>query len=431
VSSSRSSTKSPTATTPRHGCGNSQWALLADPPPELGAAVITVGPHDFHNVTWGQGAFTVNDFLGWSDAMSHQEDPGRFQRISRQFRAAKIVAKVADQAPMGATARELLGAGATWYESWLDRPAADDPYWTTRRMTGALDRVEIPVLLLTGWQDVFLDQTLAQYRRLRERGQTVAMTIGPWTHGQMTTRAAGRVGRESLAWLDTHLANVQAPPRRGVRVHIGQTGWVDLPDWPPTAGEHVLYPGAAGILADRPPAAGSATFTFDPADPTPTIGGRLLSAIGGYRDDGKLAQRADVLTFTGAPLPTDLTVLGAPVVELAHSSDNPHHDVFVRLSEVDAKGHSRNVSDGFRRLDGDSGASTGTLRIELDDVAYRFRAGSRLRLVIAGGSHPRFARNLGTDEPALTGTTMVSATHTVRLGGDAPSRLVLPIQPTR
>ncbi|CAN5823047.1 CocE/NonD family hydrolase [soil metagenome] len=411
--------------------GLTQWALLADPPPELAAAVITVGPHDFHRVTWGQGAFTVNDFLGWSDAMAHQEDPGRIQRIRRQFRAAKMVTAVTDRVPMGAAARELLGVHATWYESWLGHPDADDPYWTTRRVTDALERVEIPVLLLTGWQDVFLDQTLAQYRRLRERGQTVAMTVGPWTHGQMTTRAAGQVGRESLDWLGTHLARRQAARRRGVSVHIGQHGWVDLPDWPPTTSEQVLYLGAEGGLADHPPAPGSASFTFDPADPTPTVGGRLLSANSGYRDDSMLAQRGDVVTFTSAPLPADLTVLGTVWVELSHSCDNPFHDLFVRLSDVDAKGRSRNISDGFRRLVADPGSPPATVRVELDDVAHRFRAGSRLRLVIAGGSHPRFARNLGTDEPALTGATMVPATHTIHLGGDTPSRLVLPTAPTR
>ena len=37
--------------------------------------------------------------------------------------------------------------------------------------------------------------------------------------------------------------------------------------------------------------------------------------------------------------------------------------------------------------------------IELDAVAHRFGAGSRIRVLVAGGSHPRFVRNLGTGEP--------------------------------
>src|SRR4051794_14724157 len=45
--------------------GFTQWALLMDPPPEMAAAVIIVGPHDFSESSWGTGAFTINDFLGW------------------------------------------------------------------------------------------------------------------------------------------------------------------------------------------------------------------------------------------------------------------------------------------------------------------------------------------------------------------------------
>ena len=65
-----------------------------------------------------------------------------------------------------------------------------------------------------------------------------------------------------------------------------------------------------------------------------------------------LEARPDVATFTGPVLDTDLEVVGRPVVELAHTSDNPHADVFVRICDVDAKGRSRNVSDGFVRLGG-------------------------------------------------------------------------------
>src|SRR5207248_6680869 len=98
--------------------------------------------------------------------------------------------------------------------------------------------------------------------------------------------------------------------------------------------------------ADAPPSA----FTFDPTDPTPTVGGPLISG-GGVVDDRSLAARPDVLTFTSDPLPRDLEILGAPRVELAHSSDNPHADLFVRISEVDAAGHAPNITETYLRLD--------------------------------------------------------------------------------
>jgi uncharacterized protein len=411
--------------------GFTQWALLVDPPPEMAAAIVTVGPHDFGASSWGTGAFTLNDFLGWSDMVSHQEDASRLALGLRQTRAPRRVARAANQVPMGDAGRALLGAGAPWWESWVQQPEDDDPFWATLRVSDALDRVTIPVLLLSGWQDLFLQQTLAQFRHLRDRGVTTALTIGPWTHTELMTKGAPTVIRESLAWLDTHLAGKPATPRSPVRAFVNNGDWLELSDWPPPTAERTLYLQPGHRLSESPPddAAPASTFTFDPANPTPTIGGRLLAAEGGYRDDTPLSLRADVVDFTGEPLPADLYVAGSPVIELAHSCDNPNNDVFVRLSEVDAQGRSTNVSDGFIRLTGNS-VDPGTVRLELDAVAHRFAAGSRIRVLVAGGSHPRFVRNLGTDEPPKSGRRMASATHTIHHGAGGTSRLLLPASPT-
>jgi len=407
--------------------GFTQWALLTDPPPEMKAAVITVGPHDLSAPRWGTGSFGLTDFLGWSDMIAHQEDPGRIRAIIRQVQARRAVARATSMLPVGEAGRALLGTGAPWYESWLEHPEHDDPHWAPLQLHQALERTQIPVLLIGGWQDLFLEQTLAQYQRLREREVPVAVTIGPWTHAQMMTKAAPTVVRESLDWLDAHLAGSRRVKRKPVRIHIDAHGWQDLNNWPPAMPEHVLYLRPAGHLGATAPDqdAPALTFTYYPADPTPTVGGRLLSPDGGYRNDTQLAQRADVLTFTGAPLPADLYAVGTPLLALSHSCDNTYNDLFVRISEVDARGRSRNVSDGYLCATPDSR----NVRIELDAIAHRFPAGSRIRVLIAGGSHPRFARNLGTGEPLITGRRLAAATHTVHLGEGGTSRLVLPAGP--
>ena len=406
--------------------GYTQWALLADPPPELAAAVISVGPHDFHESSWGTGSFALNDFLGWSDMMGHQER-SPMHRLAFQLRAARRLAGAVHSVPLGSGGRALLGAHSPWYESWIEHPDVGDPFWEPMRMTHALDRCEVPVLLLSGWQDIFVDQTITQYRHLHRRGKDVAMTIGPWTHDQMVTKATGSAAAETLSWLGTHLGGHRppAPRARPVRVYItgrDRPGWVELADWPPPTEERVFYPRAGGELGPGTAAAGTSTFRFDPADPTPTVGGRLLTRQSGYRDDTALARRSDVLSFTSPPLEDEICVCGHPVVELDYHSDNPHFDVFVRVSEVDPQGRSRNVSDGFRRFDT---APTGPIRLELDPIAHRFSPGSRIRLLVAGGCHPRFARNLGTGEPAVSGHRMMPSTHTMRHGES--SRLTLPV----
>src|SRR6185436_11107064 len=93
--------------------------------------------------------------------------------------------------------------------------------------------------------------------------------------------------------------------------------------------------------------------------------------------------------------------------ELDHSADNPHGDLFVRLSDVDLKGRSHNVTETYQRLEG------GPVRLRLRPAAHRFRAGHRVRLIIAGGSHPQFGRNLGTGENPALGTEMRPARHRI------------------
>ncbi|MGY1809336.1 CocE/NonD family hydrolase [Blastococcus sp. SYSU D00669] len=408
--------------------GFTQWALMADPPPELAAAVVLVGPHDFHQSVHGAGSFKLDDFLGWSDMVAHQEDGSALRGIVRQATAPRRLRAALHDVPLVEAGERVLAGGAPWYRDWVAHTAANHDHWTPMRLSAALDRVAVPVLLVGGWQDLFLEQTLEQYARLRDRDVDVALTVGPWTHTEVLTKGGAVVTRETLDWLAEHLAGA-GTRRRESPVHLHVTGageWRHLPSWPPVARERVVFLQPGGGLGDEPAAADAApaTFTYDPSFPTPTVGGRLLGAGSGYVDQARLEARDDVVTFTGPVLTEPLEVVGVPVVELAHTTDNPHADLFVRLCEVDAKGRSRNVGDGFRRLD--PAAASGTVRLELDALAHRFRAGSRLRLQVAGGSLPRWARNLGTGEDPATGSSLKPSHRTLTLGSGA-SRLLLPV----
>lgn len=117
-----------------------------------------------------------------------------------------------------------------------------------------------------------------------------------------------------------------------------------------------------------------------------------------------------------------LEIIGTPVVELHHSTSNPHADVFVRLCDVDAKGRSRNFSETFLRLD--PAARDGPLRLRLHPCAHRLAPGHRLRLQVAGGSFPQYMRNEGTGAPPGTGTELRPCRHTIHHG---ESRLILPV----
>ena len=61
-------------------------------------------------------------------------------------------------------------------------------------------------------------------------------------------------------------------------------------------------------------------------------------------------------------------------------------------------------------------------------TAHRFRAGHRIRVQVASGAHPRFIRNLGTDEPLATATKMRVANQAIFHDPRYPSGIVLPLK---
>ena len=411
-----------------------QWALALDPPPELTAMAVYISPHDLAAAGFGSGAFELHNLLVWSDLMANQERFGAVRMMWRTMTADKRLAPAMSRLPIAATGDELTGSAAPWYAEWLAHPDQDDAYWHGYSAADALDRVSVPTLLVSGFHDFFVEQTMTQYQALRRRGVPAGLTVGPWNHMVLDM---GVAVRETIAWFDAYAGGnpAAASPRpSAVRVWTsGRDQWRDLPQWPPPgAADRPFYLQGDGRLSE---AGGERTseateFRYDPADPTPSIGGRLMSLrSGGSRDNSALEARSDVLTFTTEPLPAEVEVAGVPVARLHVSSDNAYYDLFARLCDVDAEGRSFNLTDKiFRSVP--QQVTPGTIRlveIPLTDVSHVFLPGHRIRLQVSGGAHPRFARNLGTDADLVTGTRMAPVTHQVQHSELYPSTVALPV----
>jgi putative CocE/NonD family hydrolase len=408
--------------------GHAAWALMMEPPPELVAAVIAVSAHDGHWVAHGAGAFSLEDILGLMDGFGHLEG-GVVRGILRGVTAGRRLKSGFEELPLVRAQDTVLAGSSMPYLEWLTAPDPEDPLWGPMRLGQALERVNVPVLLHEGWQDRFPDQMIWQYERLRRRGVDVGLTIGPWTHVGVGTKGAGVVMTETLDWLAEHLAGTGRRQRPSpVRIYVtGAQEWRYLPKWPPATNERVLYLQPKGGLNDAQPTSAEVptTFTYDPTDPTPAVGGRIINpAVGGYRDNRKLEKRADVLTFTSPPLVEPLEVIGNPIFEVVHQTDNPYADLFVRVCEVRRNGRSINLSDGFQRLEPET--SNGTISVRLDAMAHRFNPGVRIRLQVSGGAHPRYARNLGTNQDPATSSNVAPSRRKIFHGAGGFSRLSLP-----
>ncbi|GGW74734.1 hydrolase [Streptomyces lucensis JCM 4490] len=405
--------------------GYVQWALALEPPPELKAMVVQVGLHDPHALFHAGGALHLETALAVAATMTYQHQ-GMAAFLRATLRLQRRLGAATTAQPLRGAYVSALGGQVPWLDDVMSYPDAEDAYWRGASTAESAERLRVPTALIGGWHDVLVDQTFGQYERLRRAGCETSLLVGPWTHTSALQQGWPEVFAESLAWLRAHLCDDPGGLRpTAVRVHVGgEDAWRNLDDWPATPAATSWYPAPGGHLVRQAPTdrAPLTSFRYDPADPTPSVGGPLLSRTAGPRDNGTLEARDDVLTFTGPPLTEPVDVLGPVSARLSVSSDTGHADVFTRLCDVDAQGRSVNVCDGLGRLRAAANAPS-EITVPMSSTAHRFAVGRRIRWQISGGAHPRYARGSGTGEPTVDATTLTP----VRITVHTDSALMLPL----
>lgn len=404
--------------------GYVQWALLRDPPKDLIASIILCSTFDHSALSWTNGAYRL-DRISWSYVVANLDQTHSGQDRQMISASASKLASVTEATPVLDAAERLFDGKAPYIRKFMTTPNIDDPFWAPCKHHAAIDLANIPILLRSGWYDTLTVQTIGAYSRLRDRGKTVYLTIGPWSHAE-----AG--GHEALPevfeFLDEHIAGEEKTDYRSLPVKVFVTGadeWRLLPSWPPATEDVVFYLHGDGAIDTKRPAADSQSmsFTFNPASPTPTMGGPRL-ARGGRVDDSAYASRSDLLVYTSAPLTEEVKIMGRPIVELTHSTDIPYADLWLRLSEVDSDGVSHNLSENWQALDGVD-RQDGRISLTLADRAHVFKEKTCIRVIVAGGSFPLIARNPGTGVNRTQAAELRPVTHTVR-HGNGISKLILP-----
>lgn len=315
-----------------------------------------------------------------------------------------------------------------------------------------------PVLLRTGWYDWGLNDTLATWTLLREEGHEAMSShcrlfIAPSAHN-MPGYHEGMAEHPELhhaygpstslemllRWYEAVRSDAIDSWPRVIYYLMGANEWRTAEDWPiPQARVVPFYLGAGGRLsADRPRNAdGPDEYTYDPQDPTPTVGGSIISYVypPGSVDVSGVQQRKDVLTYTSDTLKEDLDVAGPLRMILYASSSAKDTDFVARLSDVFPDGRAVQLQNGLLRAryrDLGSGprllepGRVYLLEIDMWATANRFKAGHRLRVDVSSADFPRFDRNAN-----LGGTagSPIPARQTIFRDVEHPSHLLLPVLP--
>ena len=346
---------------------------------------------------------------------------------------------------------------ADWYEGGLYHDNED---------------FNVPALWVHSWYDLSVAPNIALVKHVRNNAtdpqvrDNQYMIVAPTEHCHMYRlrdphitggRNMGRVhfGLDDIvyAFFDYYMKG----ERNGFRQQqpkvqyftMGSNEWRTSTEWPPRgARKMTLYlssGGAAntvfgdGVLAPRPPADdGRDSFTYDPLNPVPSLGGNVCclgdAITPGSFDQRPIEARDDVLVYTSATLPADLAVTGPVEVVLYVSSDARDTDFTVKLLDVEPDGKAWNLDETIQRVryregyDREVFMESGAIyELRLGPLASsnEFRTGHRIRIEVSSSNYPRFARNLNTGGRNARETEHVVANNAVHYGPGHESRIVL------
>ena len=435
-----------------------QWFGAVQHPPHLRAiAPMITGSETYEGSIYQGGAFLLGFNLFWVRLIADPTRTGALDSWNRHLPLRDLP--------------DLRGnEAAAFYTEWLDHPSWDE-HWSGQAVNRHYDRIEIPACHVGGWYDIFLGGTLENFRRLRtEAGTETAragqrLVIGPWAHGAALGsypdhRFAGVPESADLDLTDLqlrffrrHLRGTDLPlweddDQRPVQLFVmGANEWRTEPAWPLERAQSTpWYLHAGGGLSALPPgeAAEPSRYSYDPADPAPTLGGptslpgRMMRTDQGPRDQSPVEARSDVLVFTSDPLDEPMEVTG-PLSAVVHfATSAPDTDVVVKLCDVGPDGRSMVLAEGVLRCRYRHGrdhevpmvpGQAEAITVDLVATSNVFAAGHRIRVDVTSSSFPRFDRNPNTGHRFATDgpQDLRVAEQTVFHDALRPSRLVLPV----
>jgi putative CocE/NonD family hydrolase len=395
-------------------------------PPHLKAMAPNMHPADFYFDQWRiGGVFRYENRISWSTGMHARispVDPGDPESPNYERKRAVYEQRFHqfyDRIVAGKSAANL-----DWLTDMYRRDAYDS-FWRSRSFLGRSHEISIPTLHGGVWYDHFIRGTLSSHAAIDVPKR---LFVGP---GSLITRFdQGDGGLMALmtAWFDHFLRGVDNGVVDGPAARIYKLGleeYVDEPVWPVPTAEWELYLGAGrsgsapslndGVLAGAPPdAVAPDVVVHDPRDPNRTPRDLL--------DQRAFEERC--LTFTTAPLDSDVEIVGASRLVLYAAADGPDVDFCVRLCDVFEDGRSRLLNTGalkgshLRSHEHPEPLVAGAVNrfeIEIWAVANVFKKGHRIRVDVSTSDFPFFESN-----PVPSRTEVFH-------DAPRPSRLVLPV----
>jgi len=375
--------------------GTYQILTAREAPEALKAMCVEVAPVDFYHDNWFVGGiFETASRIGWIEGMTPRIGPsvavedvdGEVDPEGEKRRRRVMLRRTTLR-----DERTLRGECPTpqdWFPP-MRRHTEYDSFWEGRCFKDVIRGCDIPTCYVGTWYDHFVRASCESYALHRGPAHLILVPGGQGTHG---AHADLKMPEIRVRWFDHWLKGIDngvmdEPP---VKAFVtGAETWRTADGWPPPGNMYTLGLSAGGRL--NPPEQAEDfedEYVHDPDNPLPSAESPL----------DVRAYEARALTYTSEPLTEDLTVMGRPRVTLFLRSSGGDTHVMLKLTDVFPDGRSRQVAYGRLRAAHREGhgqilplppGEPVKLDIVLWPLANQFKAGHRVRLVVAGSNAPR------------------------------------------
>lgn len=450
--------------------GHVQWRAGSLQPPSLVAMFPAVASTNIYaNWITLNGAWRLSFNYGWGVVRM----PNRIMLPqywhSESYAPPELKYEtILNHLPLNNGDLESAGYAVQHYRDWVAHPDYD-AYWKAISDEEDFSKVKVPVHTSGGWFDIFVQGTINGYVGMRKHGGTEKarresrMIIGAWGHGPSQKFGDVDFGpinnrnqfETELRWFDHYLLGKDNGIDRQPPVEIFYMGinqWQHEQDWPIPGTKFTPLYLASGGAANTPAGNGTLSakaasgspsdqYRYDPNDPVPTLGGNNCCGtptVAGPKDQRPLAQRKDILVYTGEALSEPLAIAGPVKMKLFAATDGPDTDWVVKLIDVHPNGFAMNVCEGILRARYRKGADKPELlkagevyeyEVDLVGTANVFLPGHRIRVDITSSHFPQFDRNPNTGEPFGTSAKVRVAQQTVFHTAQRASHILLPVVP--
>jgi hypothetical protein len=447
--------------------GATQFLAAIAHPPHLAGICPTVTASNYHDGwTYQGGAFEQWFNESWTTGLAMDTMRRRVDKNGDALGGTKVLPLRAYPILQVPETDDL----APYFADWLGHPNFD-AYWKQWSIEDHYSQIQVPVLSVAAWYDIFLGGSLKNYVRLKteagtevaRKGQRLAVSVGGHAGGPRKVGALDfgeklptDEDEAMLRWYDWLLKGETngVEKEKPVKIFVmGKNEWREEDDWPLARAKTTRYYlhaataanglSGSGTLSTMAPAEEKPDqYVYDPTDAVPTIGGPLccgaLPTGIGPEDQRPAEARSDVLVYTTPAFAKDTEVTGPVSLDLYVSSSAVDTDFTAMLVDVWPNGFAQNLTSGILRLryrnsqekpELANPGETYHITVDLWATSNVFLAGHKMRLEVSSSNFPRFDRNLNTGEEQARATRTIKATNLIYHDKAHPSALIVPIVP--